>query len=258
MYFDIMVCGFSKRVNIMDFKNIRRLLSFIRRAVDQYDMIEDGDRIAVGVSGGKDSLALLAGLWNLKMFYPKHFDICAITVDMGFEGSDFSAVKSFCESMDIEYRIVDTDIAKIIFDIRKESNPCSLCAKMRRGVLHDNAKDMGCNKIALGHHFDDVVDTFMMNLFNEGRIATFSPVTYLSRKDITMIRPLIFAPEKDIEYFVRSNPIPVVKSPCPEDKHTDREKVKKLLASLERENKGLRHRIFVAISKAGIDGYKYE
>ena len=242
----------------MDFKNIRRLLSFMRRAVDQYAMIEEGDKIAVGVSGGKDSLALLAGLWNLRMFYPKKFDICAITVDMGFEGTDFSAVEKFCADMDVEYKIVKTDLAAIIFDVRKESNPCSLCAKMRRGILHDNAKLMGCNKIALGHHFDDVVDTFIMNLFNEGRIGTFSPVTYLSRKDITMIRPLIFAPEKDIEYFVRSNPVPVVKSPCPEDKHTDREKYKELLAKLERENKGLRHRIFVAISKAGVDGYKQE
>ena len=242
----------------MDFKNIRRLLSYMRRAIDQYSMIEEGDRIAVGVSGGKDSLALLAGLWNLRMFYPKKFDICAITVDMGFEGGDYSGIEKFCAEMDIEYKIVKTDLAQIIFDVRNESNPCSLCAKMRRGILHDNAKLMNCNKIALGHHFDDVVDTFIMNLFNEGRIGTFSPVTYLSRKNITMIRPLIFAPEKDIEYFVRSNPVPVVKSLCPENKHTDREKYKELLAKLERDNKGLRHRIFVAITKAGIDGYKEE
>lgn len=240
----------------MEIINARRMLSFIRRAVDEYDMIEEGDKIAVGVSGGKDSLALLVGLWNLKMFYPKSFDICAITVDMGFEGCDFSPVTELCESLRIEYRIVKTDLARIIFDVRKEENPCSLCAKMRRGILHDNCKDMGANKIALGHHFDDVVDTFMMNLFNEGRLGTFSPVTYLSRKDITMIRPLILAPEKDIEYFVRQNALPVIKSPCPEDKHTDRENIKQLLASLERNNKGLRHRIFVAIKKAGLDGYR--
>ena len=232
------------------------MLSFIRRAVDEYCMIEEGDKIAVGVSGGKDSLALLTGLWNLQMFYQKSFELCAITVDMGFEGTDFSTIEAFCEELEIEYKIVKTDLARIIFDVRKESNPCSLCAKMRRGILHDNIKQMGCNKIALGHHFDDVVDTFMLNLFNEGRLGTFSPVTYLSRKDITLIRPLIFAPEKDIEYFARQNRLPVVKSPCPEDKHTDRENIKRLLSTLERNNKGLRHRIFVAIKKEGLNGYK--
>lgn len=240
----------------MDIINARRMLSFIRRAVDEYCMIEEGDKIAVGVSGGKDSLALLTGLWNLQMFYPKSFELCAITVDMGFEGTDFSTIEAFCGELEIEYKIVKTDLARIIFDVRKESNPCSLCAKMRRGILHDNIKQMGCNKIALGHHFDDVVDTFMLNLFNEGRLGTFSPVTYLSRKDITLIRPLIFAPEKDIEYFARQNRLPVVKSPCPEDKHTDRENIKRLLSTLERNNKGLRHRIFVAIKKEGLNGYK--
>lgn len=240
----------------MDIINARRMLSFIRRAVDEYCMIEEGDKIAVGVSGGKDSLALLTGLWNLQMFYQKSFELCAITVDMGFEGTDFSTIEAFCEELEIEYKIVKTDLARIIFDVRKESNPCSLCAKMRRGILHDNIKQMGCNKIALGHHFDDVVDTFMLNLFNEGRLGTFSPVTYLSRKDITLIRPLIFAPEKDIEYFARQNRLPVVKSPCPEDKHTDRENIKRLLSTLERNNKGLRHRIFVAIKKEGLNGYK--
>ena len=228
----------------------------MRRAADQYEMIDEGDKIAVAVSGGKDSLTLLAGLWNLRMFYPKKFDICAITVDMGFKGTDFTSIADWCGELGIEYSIVKTDLETVIFNIRKESNPCSLCAKMRRGILHDEAKRMGCNKIALGHHFDDVIETFVMNLFNEGRIGTFSPITYLSRKDITMIRPLIFAPEKDIEYFVRSNPLPVIKSPCPEDKHTDREKYKNMIAALDRENKGLKHRIFVAISKSGIDGYK--
>ncbi len=239
----------------MNIVNAKRLLSYIRKAVDEYDMIDEDDRIAIGVSGGKDSLALMVGLWNLKMFYPKKFDICAITVDMGFEGGDFSPVFELCRELKIEYKIVKTDLAKIIFDVRREENPCSLCAKMRRGILHDNAKAMGCNKIALGHHFDDVIDTFMMNLFNEGRLATFSPVTYLSRKNITMIRPLILAPEKDVEYFIRQNRLPVIKSLCPEDKQTDREKVKRMLSGLEKENKGLRHRIFIAIKKAGLDGY---
>lgn len=237
------------------FGNIRRLLSHARRAIEDYRMINEGDKIAVGVSGGKDSLALLCVLKNLQIFYPKHFDLCAITVDMGFEKSDFSPLIEFYERLGIEYRIVPTDLAKIIFEVRKEPNPCALCAKMRRGILHDTAKAMGCNKIALGHHFDDVVDTFMMNLMNEGRLGTFAPVTYLSRKDITMIRPLVLTPEKDVQYYVRHASLPVIASACPEDKHTDREKYHNLLLDLEKENKGLRHRIFVAIKKANLDGY---
>lgn len=242
----------------MKFENIRRLLSFARRAVDDYNMISDGDKIAVGVSGGKDSLALLAVMCELRRFYPKKFEVCAITLDMGFEGSDTSALENFYKELDIEYKIVKTQLAEIIFNVRKESNPCSLCARMRRGILHDTAKEMGCNKIALGHHFDDVVDTFIMNLFNEGRIGTFSPLTYLDRKDITMIRPLVLTPEKDIKYFVRHNDIPVTKSLCPEDKNTDREKYKLMLAEMEKTNEGIRHRIFCAIKKAGIDGYAVE
>ncbi len=239
----------------MEFGNIRRLLSHARRAVDDYHMIEDGDRIAVGVSGGKDSLALLAVMRNLQLFYPKRFELVALTVDMGFEGDDHSALIDYYEKMGVEYHIIPTTLAEIIFEQRKESNPCALCAKMRRGILHDHAKAFGCNKIALGHHFDDVVETFMMNLFNEGRLGTFSPVTYLSRKDLTMIRPFVLTPEKDIAYYARNVALPVQTSLCPEDKHTDREKYKQLLATLERDNKGLRHRIFVAIKKADLDGY---
>ncbi len=239
----------------MKFENIRRLLSFARRAVDDYNMIEDGDKIAVGVSGGKDSLALLAVMRDLSIFYPKKFQVCAITLDMGFEGGNHSALEAFYKELGIEYKIVKTQLAEIIFGVRKESNPCSLCARMRRGILHDTAKEMGCNKIALGHHFDDVIDTFIMNLFNEGRLGTFSPVTYLDRKQITMIRPLVLAPEKDIKYFVRKNEIPVTKSLCPEDKQTDREKYKIMLSEMEKTNDGLRHRIFGAIKKAGLDGY---
>lgn len=238
-----------------EFGNIRRLLSHSRRAIDEYQMIEEGDKIAVGVSGGKDSLALLCVLKNLQLFYPKHFELCAITVDMGFEKSDFTPLTEFYEKLGVEYKVVPTDLAKIIFEVRKEPNPCALCSKMRRGILHDTAKSMGCNKIALGHHFDDVIDTFMMNLMNEGRLGTFSPVTYLSRKDITMIRPLVFTPEKDVEYYVRHAQLPVIKSACPEDKHTDREKYHNLLLDLEKDNKGLRHRIFVAIKKANLGGF---
>lgn len=240
----------------MEFNKIRRLLSYTRRAVDEYNMIEEGDIIAVGISGGKDSIALLCALENLRRFYPKHFALCAVTVDMGFEGMDFSGVTAFCRKAGIPYRIVKTRLADLIFRERRESNPCSLCARMRRGILHDTVKEMGANKIALGHHFDDVVDTFMLNLFHEGRIGSFSPVTYLSRKEITMIRPLIYAPEKDIRYFVARNDLPIVESRCPEDKHTERETMKKMLDYLDRDYKGLKHRIFGAMQRAGIDGYK--
>ncbi len=237
-------------------KEIQRILSFTRRAVDDYEMISDGDRIGVGVSAGKDSLTLLLALAQLRRFYPKKFELVAITVDMGFEGMDFSPIAELCREIDVPFVVVPTQISKIVFDVRKEKNPCGLCAKMRRGALHDECKRQGCNKLALGHHFDDVVDTFMLNLFYEGRLGSFSPVTYLSRKDLTMIRPMIYAQEKDVRYFVNRHPLPIIASPCPADKNTERESMKQLLLALERDNKGLRHRIFGAIQKAGLDGYK--
>lgn len=240
----------------MDFKSSRRLLSCMRRAVEQYGMIEEGDRIAVGLSGGKDSTALLCILKEFQRFYPKKFELSAVTVNTGFEGMDFSKMKELCEEIDVPYTVVDSDIARIVFDTRKESNPCSLCARMRRGLLHDTVKASGANKLALGHHYDDVVTTFIMNLFNEGRIGCFSPVTYLSNKKLYMIRPFIFADEDDIRYFVRQNDLPVVVSTCPEDKHTDREKYKKMIDEMDRERKGLKHRIYKAIEKAGVDGFK--
>ena len=237
-------------------KEIKRMLSFARRAVDDYEMIADGDVIGVGISGGKDSLTLLYTLAQLQRFYPKKFELVAITVDMGFEGMDFSPIRALCEELGVKYVVAETQISKVVFEVRREKNPCGLCAKMRRGALHDECKRQGCNKLALGHHFDDVVETFMLNLFHEGRIGAFSPVTYLSRKDLTMIRPLIYAQEKDVRYFVNRHPLPVVTSTCPADKQTEREHVKQLLVQLEREHKGLRHRIFAALQKAGVDGFK--
>ncbi|MBR2930729.1 MAG: tRNA 2-thiocytidine(32) synthetase TtcA [Clostridia bacterium] len=234
---------------------MKRMLSFVRRAVDDYNMIEEGDRIAVGISGGKDSLTLLEVLSELRRFYPKRFDIVAITIDMGFEGFDLSQVREFARRLKVEYRIVKTDIAKIIFDVRKEKNPCSLCAKMRRGSLHAEAVEAGCNKVALGHHYDDAVETFMMNLMFEGRLGCFSPVSYLSNRKITLIRPMIYATEKDVEYFTRKRSLPVAKSLCPEDHATERENMKKLLSELEKTNKGVKHRIFHAMCHAGIDGF---
>ena len=175
---------------------------------------------------------------------------------MGFEGQDYSEIEEYMRRLGIKYKVVKTDIAKIIFDIRKESNPCSLCAKMRRGTLHAAAKELGCNKVALGHHYDDAIETFMMNLFFEGRLGCFSPVTYLSNRKITLIRPLLYAQEKDVSYFTRRRPLPISKSLCPEDHATERENMKKLLLELERGNKGLRHRIFTAMCRGEISGFK--
>ncbi|MBP3436285.1 MAG: tRNA 2-thiocytidine(32) synthetase TtcA [Clostridia bacterium] len=236
-------------------KELQRILSFVRRAVDDYNMIEENDTIAVGISGGKDSVTLLSALAAMRRFYPVPYNLVAVTVDMGFKDSDFSPLEAYCGELGVPYKVVKTDIAEIIFDVRKEPNPCSLCAKMRRGVLHQAAKECGANRVALGHHYDDVVDTFMLNLFFEGRIGCFSPVSYLSRADLHLIRPLLYTPEKDIMYYVKRANIPVLASKCPEDHATERENMKRLLADLERNNKGLRHRIFGAICRGEVDGF---
>ena len=236
--------------------DMRRVLSYVRRAADDYEMIREGDRIAVGVSAGKDSLTLLCALAEMRRFYPKKYEVVAITVDRGFPGADFSAVAALCESLNVPYRVVKTDISTIIFDIRKEKNPCSLCAKMRRGALHNAAKEMGCAAVALGHHFDDVVDTFMLNLFFEGRIGCFQPVTYLTRVELRLIRPLLYMPEKDVRYFANKEKLPVVKSPCPADGNTERAEMKQLLTDLEHRYKGLRYRLFGAIQRGEVDGFK--
>ena len=244
------------RILFLIMSEMRRMLSYVRRAVDDYNMIEEGDRIAVGVSGGKDSLALLETLAEMRRFYPKSYEVVAITVDMGFEGADYSEIEEFCRRINVKYVVQESDIAKIVFDIRKEPNPCSLCAKLRRGLLHSAAQDNNCNKVALGHHFDDAVETFMMNLFFEGRLGCFSPKSYLSNRKLTLIRPMLYATEKDVQRFVNKRSLPVLKSLCPEDHATERENMKKLLTDLEKNNKGLRHRIFKAMCKAELDGYK--
>ena len=225
---------------------MQKLLSFIRRGVDDYKMINENDHITVGVSGGKDSLALLAGLANLRRFYPKTFKLSAVTLDMGF-GMDFSPVAKLCDELGVEYVLKKTDIAEILFDIRKETNPCSLCAKLRRGALHDAALELGSHKVALGHHNDDALDTFMLSLVYEGRVNCFSPVTYLDRKDITLIRPMIYAPENFVIGFAKKYELPIVKNRCPEDKRTKREYAKNLIKQLEKENPGFKTRLFTAI-----------
>lgn len=235
-------------------KETKRLMSFVRRAVDDYGMIADGNRVAVGVSGGKDSLALLSALSILRRFYPKRFELVAISIDPS-GGTDLSELERFFAELGVEYRIVRTDIFRIVFDIRKEENPCSLCAKLRRGALGDAATAAGCNVLALGHHFDDAVETFMLNLFFEGRMGCFSPVTELSRSGLRLIRPLIYMPEKDVRYFADKNSLPIVAPVCAADGKTEREEMKKLLAELEREHKGIKHRVFTAMQKAGLDGF---
>lgn len=238
-------------------ENIKHILSCVRRAADDYQMIRDGDKIAVGVSAGKDSLTLLCALAELRRFYPHKFELVAITVDMGFEDPmDFSEISKLCEKLDVPYHIVKTQIAEVIFKVRKESSPCSLCAKMRRGALNNAAKELGCTTVALGHHFDDAVETFMLKLFYEGNIGCFQPVTWLSRIGIRVIRPMIYLSEKRVRNFASDVGLPVVKSHCPADGNTQREEMKLLLQSLERNNKGLRYRIFGAIQRGEIDGFK--
>ncbi|MBQ8596998.1 MAG: tRNA 2-thiocytidine(32) synthetase TtcA [Lachnospiraceae bacterium] len=234
---------------------LQQVLSYIRRAVDDYAMIQDGDHIAVGISGGKDSLTLLYGLHGLKRFYPQKFDIHAVTVDLGFDNLNLDKIKELCRELDVPYTIVKTDIANIIFNDRKESNPCSLCAKMRKGALNEAIKAAGCNKVAYAHHKDDVVETMLMSLIFEGRFHTFSPVTYLDRMDLTVIRPLMYMNEVDVIGFVNKYEVPVVKSPCPADGYTKREYVKNLLKTLNQENPGVKERMFTAIQNGKMDGW---
>ncbi|MGN0365108.1 MAG: ATP-binding protein [Suilimivivens sp.] len=234
---------------------LQRVLSYIRKAVDDYHMIDDGDKIAIGISGGKDSLTLLYGLHGLMRFYPKKFTIYAVTVDLGFDNLNLDKIKELCAQLEIPYTIVKTDIANIIFNERKETNPCSLCAKMRKGALNEAIKAAGCNKVAYAHHKDDVVETMLMSLIFEGRFHTFNPVTYLDRMDIRVIRPLMYMNESDVIGFVNKHHVPVVKSPCPADGYTKREYVKNLLKQLNQENPGVKERMFTAIQNSNMVGW---
>lgn len=227
---------------------LQRLMSLTRKAIDDYQMIEEGDTIAIGISGGKDSLTLLYALTGLKRFYPKQFTLQAITVDLGFQGFDVSAIKALCEKLEVPYTIVKTEISELIFQERKESNPCSLCAKMRKGAFNEEAKRLGCNKSAYAHHRDDVIETMLLSMIYEGRYYTFAPVTYLDRMDITLIRPLLYVNEADIIGFQRLYQLPVSKNPCPADGVTRREYVKQLIRRLNEENPGVKERLFHAVA----------
>lgn len=235
---------------MIDSKALQKLMSYTRRAIDTYNMIEEGDRIAVGVSGGKDSLALLCALHGLRRFYPKSFEIVPVNLYMGFPNESDEISRALCEELGLELVSIKSEIYSVVFEIRKEKHPCSLCANMRRGALHNAAKELGCNKLALGHHFDDAVETIIMNLFIEGRFDCFRPVTYLDRSDMTVIRPLLFAPEKEVSHFVRACGIVPVPKNCPADGITRREDAKRALNELERNDRGVKQRIFNAFFNA--------
>ena len=235
----------------------QRLCGLMRKAIVQYDMLQDGDKVCVGVSGGKDSVALTLALAQLQKYIDIKFDLVAVTLDPQFfsKPTDYSALEELFREKGIEYVIKRTDIGPIIFDQRKEENPCSLCARMRRGALHDVAKELGCNKIALGHHLDDAIETFYMNLWNEGRIGTFSPVTYLSRKDVTMIRPLALAVESDVISAVNQLKMPIVKSACPADGVTNRQNMKDFITEKCKTDPSFRAKSLNAFQKKDLDGW---
>ncbi|HAA90143.1 MAG: tRNA 2-thiocytidine biosynthesis protein TtcA [Thermoanaerobacterales bacterium 50_218] len=218
----------------------------VGKAISDFQMIEEGDRIAAGVSGGKDSITLLYVLKEIQTFSPVKFELYAVTVDLGF-GIDFSPIRNFCRQHNILWACVHTMIAPIVFDVRRESNPCSLCSKMRNGAFHMAAKHLGCNKVALAHHLDDTIETFFLCLFYEGRLKTFQPVSYLSRRDLTLIRPLIYVREKTIENFSRTFELPVVENPCPANRRTRREEMKELVSFLEKKFPGVKNRILTAL-----------
>ena len=232
---------------------MNQILSYVRRCVEDYDMIQAGDRVAVGVSGGKDSLVLLAALARLREFYPKPFTVEAVTLDMGAAdgrtGMDFSGVADYCEKIGVPFTLISSEIHHVIFDIRKEKNPCSMCAKMRRGALHNALLERGIHKIALGHHFDDAVETFFLSLFYEGRISCFQPVTWLDRTGISQIRPLLYCGEGHIRNVARREGLPVVFNPCPADGSTKRQEVKELIQTLGQQYPGLKSRVFGAMQR---------
>ena len=234
---------------------MQQILSYMRKAIEDYHMIEEGDKIAVGLSGGKDSISMLMGFKNLQRFYPKKFDIIAITVDPGFDGFDISILQQLCDNLNIPLVVEHGHIKEIVFDIRKEKNPCSLCANLRRGILNSVAIREGCNKIALGHNEDDVLETFLLNLFYAGSIHTFSPVTYMDKSKMTLIRPLIYAPEKYIRKFIRKSEITIMPKACPMDGTSKRENMKQLIKDMQIDIPRIRANLYGAIQRSNIKGW---
>ena len=236
--------------------DLDRFTGYVRRCADDYHMLCAGDRVAVGVSGGKDSMALLAALAHLRRYHPSHFELEAVTIGMGFPGMDFAPVAAWCEAHAVPYTLIKTDIREIVFDVRQEDNPCSLCSKMRRGALNDAMKQRGCNKLALGHHFDDSVETFLMNLLFTGQLACFKPATYMSRADVTQIRPMLYLGEGTIASLVRDEGLPLVPTTCPEDKESKREEIKLLIKRLSAGYPDLKDKVFGAMQRLPLDGWE--
>ena len=234
---------------------LQQLLSLTRKAIDDYHMINNGDKIAIGVSGGKDSISLLIALKELQRFYPNKYDIEAISVDLGFGNIDFEQIQKLCDAYSIPYYVAHTDISTIVFDDRKEKSPCSLCAKMRKGAFNSLAVEHGCNKSAFGHHKDDIIETMLLSLIFEGRFHTFAPVTYLDKTQVTLIRPFMYVEEADLVGFVNKYALPVLKNPCPVDGETKRQYAKELADRLNKEHPGCKERMFKAI-KETVDSYK--
>ena len=234
---------------------MQKMLSSLRRCIDEYNMISQGDNIAIGVSGGKDSLALLATLAELRRFYPKKYYLQAITLDMGYENADFTPIAEFCRKIDVPYTVKKTQIKQVIFDIRHEKNPCALCAKMRRGSLNDAALELGCKKVALGHHFDDAVETFLMSLFYEGRVSCFKPMTWMSRAGVWQIRPMLYSGEQRIANLAEHYRLPIVENPCPQDKSSKRHEVKELIKTLSLKYPDLKSKVFGAMQRLPLEGW---
>ena len=228
---------------------MQKLMGLMRRCVEDYDMISAGDRIAVGVSGGKDSMALLRLLAALRAYYPKPFTVEGITIDLGFPGMDYTPVSEYCRSLDIPYTIIPTQIKTVVFDLRKEKNPCSMCAKMRRGALNEAILSRGITKIALGHHHDDAVETFLMSLLYEARISCFQPVTYLDRTGVTQIRPMLYIPEQSLVHFAQREQLPVVENECPADKTSKRHEIKDLIYEMTARYPALKNNVFGAMQR---------
>ena len=235
---------------------LQQLYSYVRQAIDDYQMIADGDRIAVGISGGKDSLTLLYALSGLRRFYPKKFELAALTVDLGFDHYDLSEIRQLCKTLDVEYHVIKTKIGEIVFEERKERSPCALCAKMRKGALNDYARQIGCYKVAYAHHMDDIIETMFLSMFYEGQFYSFAPVTHLDRSGITVIRPLMYVPEVDVIGFKNHYNLPVVKNPCTFDGKTKRQYAKDLLQQLNKDHPGVKNRLFTAIINGNIPDWR--
>ncbi len=235
---------------------MQKILGYLRKAIEHYNMIHDGDKIAVALSGGKDSITLLMGLKALQRFYPHHFDLIAISVNPGFEFFDTAFLEETCKNIDVQFVEAKSNIKEIVFDIRKEKNPCSLCANLRRGILNSTAIEYGCNKLALGHNEDDVLETFFLNMLYAGNLSTFAPISYMDRSQITLIRPLIYAPEKEIIKFIKRNDISVMQKNCPMDGVSKREDMKDLLYNFSLKIPNVRANLIGSIKRANINGWK--